>query len=79
MKVKTMTSKDFQANLFEALDVIENDDVLIVNQRQGKGVAILHLDYLEDLVDIRDASRRASESERDFEDLVTKLRRQKNI
>lgn len=31
MKVKTMTSKDSQANLFEALDDIENNKVLIVS------------------------------------------------
>ena len=50
MGTKTLTASELRANLAEALDAVNNDEILIVTRRGKKERAIIDLDKLEDLL-----------------------------
>ena len=50
MTTKTVTASDLRTNLADALDAVQNEDVLIVTRRGKKEKAIIDLDRLEDLL-----------------------------
>jgi prevent-host-death family protein len=50
MGTKTLTVSELRNNLADALDTINNDEVLIVTRRGKKERAIIDLNSLEDLL-----------------------------
>ena len=50
MATKTLTASELRSNLADALETIENDEILIVTRRGKKERAIIDLDRLEDLL-----------------------------
>jgi len=50
MRTKTLTVSELRGNLADALDAVNNDEVLIVTRRGKKERAIIDLDRLEDLL-----------------------------
>ena len=50
MAIKTLTASELRSNLADALETIENDEILIVTRRGKKERAIIDLDRLEDLL-----------------------------
>ena len=50
MSTKTLTVSELRGNLADALDAVNNDEVLIVTRRGKKERAIIDLDSLEDLL-----------------------------
>jgi prevent-host-death family protein len=50
MGTKTVSASDLRSNLADALESVNNDDVLIVTRRGKKERAIIDLDRLEDLL-----------------------------
>ena len=50
MSTKTLTVSELRGNLAEALDTVNNDEILIVTRRGKKERAIIDLDKLEDLL-----------------------------
>lgn len=50
MGTKTLTVSELRGNLADALDAVNNDEVLIVTRRGKKERAIIDLDSLEDLL-----------------------------
>lgn len=50
MSTKTLTVSELRGNLADALDAVNNDEVLIVTRRGKKERAIIDLDNLEDLL-----------------------------
>ena len=50
MGTKTLTVSELRNNLADALDAINNDEVLIVTRRGKKERAIIDLNSLEDLL-----------------------------
>ena len=50
MSTKTLTVSKLRDNLAEALDAVNNDEILIVTRRGKKEMAIIDLDRLEDLL-----------------------------
>lgn len=50
MSTKTLTASELRGNLADALESINNDEVLIVTRRGKKERAIIDLDRLEDLL-----------------------------
>jgi len=54
MSSKTLTESELLGNLADALDAINNDEILIVTRRGKKERAIIDLDRLEDLLAVAD-------------------------
>ncbi len=52
MTTKTVSASDLRTNLADALDAVQNEDILIVTRRGKKEKAIIDLDRLEDLLAI---------------------------
>jgi prevent-host-death family protein len=50
MGTKTISASDLRSNLSDALDTVNEDDILIVTRRGKKERAIIDLDKLEDLL-----------------------------
>ncbi|HUD81636.1 MAG TPA: type II toxin-antitoxin system Phd/YefM family antitoxin [Patescibacteria group bacterium] len=50
MGTKTLTASELRTNLAEALDAVNNEEILIVTRRGKKERAIIDLDKLEDLL-----------------------------
>jgi prevent-host-death family protein len=51
MSTKTVTASDLRSNLADALDAVNNEEILIVTRRGKKERAIIDLDKLEDLLE----------------------------
>ncbi len=71
MATKTLTASELRSNLADALETIENDEILIVTRRGKKERAIIDLDRLEDLLACADPKylntiREARESDEYF-------------
>lgn len=54
MSAKTVSVSDLRSNLADALDAVNEDDILIVTRRGKKERAIIDLDKLEDLLAAND-------------------------
>ena len=54
MGTKTVSASDLRSNLADALDAVNNDEILIVTRRGKKERAIIDLDKLEDLLAAND-------------------------
>ncbi|HSX52856.1 MAG TPA: type II toxin-antitoxin system Phd/YefM family antitoxin [Patescibacteria group bacterium] len=54
MSTKTVSASDLRSNLADALDSVNEDDILIVTRRGKKERAIIDLDKLEDLLAAND-------------------------
>ena len=54
MGTKTVSTSDLRSNLADALDAVNNDEILIVTRRGKKEKAIIDLDKLEDLLAAND-------------------------
>jgi len=54
MGIKTVSASDLRSNLADALDSVNNDEILIVTRRGKKERAIIDLDKLEDLLAAND-------------------------
>jgi len=50
MGTKTISASDLRSKLSDALDAVQNNDILIVTRRGKKERAIIDLDKLEDLL-----------------------------
>lgn len=50
MSIKTVSASDLRSNLSDALDSVNEEDILIVTRRGKKERAIIDLDKLEDLL-----------------------------
>jgi prevent-host-death family protein len=50
MGTKTISASDLRNGLADALDAVNNDEILIVTRRGKKESAIIDLDRLEDLL-----------------------------
>lgn len=60
MGTKTISASDLRTNLSDALDSVNNNDILIVTRRGKKERAIVDLDKLEDLLAASDPDYLAS-------------------
>jgi prevent-host-death family protein len=54
MVTKTVSASDLRSNLADALDAVNEDEILIVTRRGKKERAIIDLDKLEDLLAAND-------------------------
>ncbi len=54
MSSKTISASDLRKRLADALDAVNNEDILIVTRRGKKERAIIDLDRLEDLLAVSD-------------------------
>ena len=60
MGIKTISASDLRTNLSDALDAVNDNDILIVTRRGKKERAIVDLDKLEDLLTANDPDYLAS-------------------
>lgn len=60
MGTKTISASDLRINLSDALDAVNDNDILIVTRRGKKERAIVDLDKLEDLLAANDPAYLAS-------------------
>jgi len=60
MGTKTISASDLRINLSDALDAVNDNDILIVTRRGKKERAIVDLDKLEDLLAANDPTYLAS-------------------